>query len=174
MKRMSVLALCFLLLAATAAHADFYRWVDKEGHEFFTNDRKQVPPEYQEQATVVKPDERRVSVSEKPLPSGSKVTRAPEHKDKNGHGEEYWRKRAADLRGKLGKQQDDYDLVLKQIDDQDQKAKAGTGKKKKSKTSLEKKKQKLEKDIAHTRRSLEVDLPEEARRADAYPGWVRE
>jgi hypothetical protein len=33
---------------------------------------------------------------------------------------------------------------------------------------------KLEKEIAQTRRRLEVDLPEEARRADAYPGWIRE
>jgi hypothetical protein len=173
MRRMTLLAIGLLLLTAQAARADFYRWVDRDGHEFFTNDRKQIPPEYQGQATVVKPDERRVSISEKQPPQG-KVARAPEHKDKNGHGEEYWRKRADDLRGKMRKQQDEYDLVLKQIDEQDQKAKASIGKKKKSTTSLEKKKQKLEKDIDRTRRSLEVDLPEEARRADAYPGWVRE
>ena len=174
MRRMTLLALSLLLLSAQAARAEFYRWVDREGHEFFTNDRKQIPQEYQGQATVVKPDDRRVSVSEKPLPSGRKAAPVPEHKDKNGHGEEYWHKQAAGLRSKLRKQQDDYDLVLKQIDDYDRKAKSGTGNKKKSKSNLEKKKQKLEQDIARTRQSLEVDLPEEARRADAYPGWLRE
>ncbi len=33
---------------------------------------------------------------------------------------------------------------------------------------------KLEKDIAKTRKMLEVDLPEEARRAEAYQGWIRQ
>ncbi len=172
MRRMSILAACFLLLSASAAHADFYRWVDKDGHEFFTNDRKQIPPEYQDKATVVKPDERRVSVAEKPAQSSAKVSPAPDHKDKYGHGEEYWRKRAAGLRTKLRDQQDEYNQVVKQMEDQDQKPKKTAGSKKK--TSLEKKKVKLEKDIARTRRMLEVDLPEEARRADAWPGWVRE
>ena len=96
-----------------------------------------------------------------------------EHRDKNGHGEEYWRRKAANFRLKLRNEQDDYDLVLKQLDDQDQKPKRTTGKKK-PRSSLEKKKIKLEKEMAQTRRMLEVDLPEDARRADAYPGWIRE
>jgi hypothetical protein len=32
----------------------------------------------------------------------------------------------------------------------------------------------LEKKIAIAKRKLDVDLPEEARQADAYPGWIRE
>jgi hypothetical protein len=60
------------------------------------------------------------------------------------------------------------------LEDQDQKPKKIGGKKNKSRTGLEKKKLKLEKDMAKTRRALELDLPEEARRADAYPGWIRE
>jgi hypothetical protein len=174
MRRISVLAVCFLLLSAAAVRADFYRWEDKDGHEFFTNDPKQIPQEYRGRATVIKPDERRVSVAEKPLPAGGRAAAAPDHRDKYGHGEGYWHKKAADLRSKLRKQQDEYDLVLKQIGEQNQKPKKVTAKKKTSATSLEKKKQKLETDIAHTRRMLEVDLPEEARRADAYPGWLRE
>ncbi len=174
MRRYAVLAVCVFCFAAAPAHAEFYRWVDKDGKEFFTNDPEKVPQEYRSSVTTVEPDESRVSVGEKPVVKAKAAVTSSEHKDKYGRGEEYWRKRAANLRLKLRDQQDEYDLVLKQLDDQDQKPRKLNGKKKKTYSSLEKKKMKLEKDIARTRRVLEVDLVEEARRADAYPGWLRE
>jgi len=174
MRRLVLLAVSILLCSATPALADFYRWVDRDGKEFFTNDLKQVPQEYRGGVTVVKPDESRVSIGDKPAAPRSAKVASAEHKDKYGRGEEYWRKRADNIRLKLRDQQDEYDLVVKQLDDLDQKPKTLTSKKKKSRTSLEKKKTKLEKDMTKSRRMLEVDLPEEARRADAYPGWIRE
>lgn len=175
MLRYAVSAVCIMLfLSASPARAEFYRWVDKDGKEFFTNEQEKIPQEYRGSATMITPDESRVSVGDKPMAPRSAGAVSKEHKDKNGHGEEYWRKRAANLRLKLRDQQDEYNLVLKQLDDQDQKPKKLTSKRKKSLSSLEKKKLKLEKDMAKTRRALEVDLPEEARRADAYPGWIRE
>jgi hypothetical protein len=174
MRILTISALCILLFSASTAWADFYRYVDKDGTEFFTNDLKKVPQEYRDRATVVKPDEGRVSVGEKSAATSKSSVIAKEHRDKYGRGEEYWHKKAANLRLKLRDQQDEYDLVLKQMSDQDQKPKKLTSKKKKSRSSLEKKQMKLEKDMAKTRRQLEVDLPEEARKADAYPGWIRE
>lgn len=175
MLRYAVSAACIMLFFfASSAQADFYRWVDKEGKEFFTNDREKIPQEYRERATLVTPDESRVSVGDKPVAPRQTGVLSREHRDKNGHGEEHWRKRAANLRLKLRDQQDEYNLVLKQLDDQDQKPRKLTSKRKKSLSSLEKKKLKLEHDMAKTRRALEVDLPEEARKADAYPGWIRE
>jgi hypothetical protein len=97
-----------------------------------------------------------------------------ENKDKYGRGEEYWHKKSSNLRLKLRDLQNEYDLVLKQLEDQGQKAKKLGSKKTKPHSSVEKKKMKLEKDIAKTRKMLEVDLPEDARRAEAYPGWIRE
>jgi len=173
MRTYALLAVCLFLFSASPALADFYRWVDADGKEFFTNDPKQIPQEYRDKATLVKPEEDRVSVGQEPAAPARKTASGREHKDKYGHGEEYWRKKAANLRLKLRDQQDEYDLVLKQLDDQEQKPKKLSNKKKKT-TGLEKKKMKLEKDIAKTRRQLEVDLPEEARRDDAYPGWIRE
>lgn len=170
--RSCVLAVCFLLFSASAVYADFYRYVDKDGREFFTNDPEQIPHEYRSAATLVRPDDSRVSIGDKPATPRTTPAPSREHRDKNRRGEEYWHRKAENLRLKLREQQDEYDLVLRQIDDQDQKSK--TGKKKKAGSSLEKKRMKLEKEIAGTRRMLEVDLPEEARRADAYPGWIRE
>ncbi len=173
MRRFAVLAVCTLLLSATVAGAEFYRYVDEDGKEVFTNDLKQVPPQYRGSATVVRPAEGRVSVgneaAETGKPSRSSV-KAGEHKDKYGRGEEYWHRKAENLRLKLRDEQDEHEAVIRQLDEQEHPKKIG----KKKRTSLEKKKTKLEKDIAKTRRQLEVDLPEEARRADAYPGWIRE
>jgi Domain of unknown function (DUF4124) len=173
MKKFAALAVCALFLAAIPAHAEFYRWVDKEGKEFFANDPEKIPQEYRGSASKIQPDPSRVSVGEKPAKARKTTAISGEHKDKFGRGEEYWHKRAANLRLKLRDQQDEYSLVQKQLDAQEQTPKKLSSKKKSS-ASLEKKKTKLEKDMARTRRMLEVDLPEEARRADAYPGWIRE
>jgi hypothetical protein len=171
MRRIVVSAACILLFSASFAHADFYRYVDGDGKEFFTNDLKQVPQQYRSSAKPVQTDDSRVSIGDKPAAPGKSTGSVKEHKDKNGKGERYWRGRADKLRMKLRDLQDDYDLVMKQLDDPAQKTSTG---KKKSRSSLVKKKQKIEKDMTKTKRKLEVDLPEEARRADAYPGWVRE
>jgi len=173
MRRFAALAVCVFFFAATPAHAEFYRWVDKEGKEFFANDPEKVPQEYRGGASKVEPDPSRVSVGEKPVNARKTAAASAEHKDKHGRGEEYWHKRAANLRLKLRDQQDEYSLVQKQLEAQDQKTKK-PGSREKTNAGLEKKKMKLEKDIARTRRMLDVDLAEEARRADAYPGWIRE
>jgi hypothetical protein len=172
MRRSVAFVLCLLLFPSSYALADFYRWIDQDGNEFFTNDQKQIPPQYREQTTVVKPDESRVSVSDKL--SGTAPVVVKQHRDKYGKGEEYWRRRAENLRLKLRDKQGEYDLVVRQLDDQEEQAKKRPGKKSKSNASLGKKKMKLEKEIAALNRELEAELPEDARKADAYPGWIRE
>jgi predicted nucleic acid-binding Zn-ribbon protein len=165
-------------LSASVARAEFYRWVDKDGKEFYTNERTQVPKEYQNSVTAVNPDESRVSVGERPVATGKPKASLKEHKDKYGRGEEHWRKRAEKLRKELVALEDRYDLVLKQEKEEENKPKKlfanNSSHKKKSRTSLEKKKTALERDLTRKKRELEVELPEEARKADAYPGWIRE
>lgn len=172
MRAIILTAVCLLLLSATAANAEFYRWVDKDGKENFTNDPNNIPPEYRDQSAPVEVKSDRVSVGEKPVTTGTAASVAREHRDKHGRGEEWWRLKARNLRLKLRDLQDEYDLVLKK--EREQEEKQTIGKKKKSKTNYEHKKMKLEKEIARARRALEADLPEEARKAGAYPGWIRE
>lgn len=178
MWRRAVLVVCLMLLSASFARAEFYRWVDREGKEFFTNDREQVPQEYRNNAVAVKPDESRVSVGEKPFSTRRPSASLKDHKDKYGKGEEYWHKRAVKLRKELAALQDKYDLILKQEKGEENKPKKlsakSNSKKKKSQTSIDKRKSALEKDLARKKHELEVELPEEARKADAYPGWIRE
>ena len=74
--------------------------------------------------------------------------------------------------------EDKYDLVLKQEKEDENKPKMlsakNSSKKKKSRTSVDKKKSTLEKELSRKKHELEIELPEEARKADAYPGWMRE
>ncbi len=174
MRRYAVLVVCILLLSATHSSAEFYRWVDRDGKENYTNDPAKIPLEYRSRSLPVKTDDGRVRVEDNPSVANKMPVPIKEHKDKYGRGEEYWHKKASNLRLKLHDLQDEYDLVLKQLEDQDQKPKKIDSKKKNSDSSVEKKKMTLEKDIAKIRKMLEVDLPEEARRAEAYLGWIRE
>ena len=174
MRRYAVLVVCILLLSASHVSAEFYRWVDRDGRENFTNNPAKIPMEYRSRSLPFKTDEARVSVGDNPPVANKRPLSDKEHKDRYGRGEGYWHDKASNLRVKLRDLQDEHDLVLKQLEGQDQKPKKISSKKKKSHSSVEKKKMKLEKDIAKTRKMLEVDLPEEARRAEANPGWIRE
>ena len=174
MVRYAVLVLLIFVVSASHAQAGFYRWVDRDGKEFYTNEPEKVPREYRGQAKSVEVRDDRVSVGQKPVAQTKATVAGGEHRDKHGRGEEYWRKRAANIRMKLRDLQGEYDIILKQEQDEEKQPRQLNSKKKKSASSREKKKAKIEKDIAKVRRLLETDLPEEARRADAYPGWIRE
>jgi hypothetical protein len=173
MRRYAIFIVCILLFSASRASAEFYRWVDRDGKENFTNSPAKIPPEYRSTSLPVKIDEARVSVGDNPSVANKMPVPVKEHKDKYERGEAYWHEKASNLRRKLCDLQDEHDLVVKQLVGQDQNPKDISSKKKNSYSSVEKKKMKLEKDIAKTRKMLEVDLPEEARRAEADPGWIR-
>jgi hypothetical protein len=163
------------VLVSSEARAEFYKWVDRDGREFITNEKEKIPAEYRATAKPVEVRDDRVSVGQQPVASEKKAAKSAEHKDRFGRGEEYWYKRAENLRRQLRVQQDEYDLIVKQEKDDEAKPKklSSKSKKKNSRSSRDKKKAKIEKKIAHLKNELEVELPEEARKADAYPGWVR-
>jgi hypothetical protein len=160
-----VLAFFMLLFSASHAPAELYRWVDKDGQEFFT---------YQSTTRLVKTDDNRVSVGGKPAVPHSPAVEVKDHRDKNGRNEAWWHRRAENQRLELRKFEDELDLLLKKERDQEKHVTRTSGKKKKSSAAHDKKKAQLEKKIAQAKRRLEVGLPEEARKADAYPGWLRE
>lgn len=175
MRTVPFLAVCVLLLLAPAANAEFYRWIDKDGKENFTNDPNKIPAELREQSSPLDMRSGRVSVEGRPGGAVPDKGAGRDHKDKYGRGEEWWRRRAENLRRELRDLEDEQALVLKKEQEQEQERgrKTGGGKSK-SRKNFEQKKMQLEKKIGQARRRLEVDLPEEARKADAYPGWIRE
>ena len=166
-------ALLICALSPSYASADFYRWVDNDGRENYTNDLEKVPLEYRDRLAKVEIREDRVSVG-KGLEAGKK--RAPgyaEHKDKYGRGENYWRRKVENLRRELRRLEDEYDLILRQEREEGQ-PQGLINKKKKIIAARNRRKAELEKKIARKRYEIDVELPEQARKADAYPGWIRE
>jgi len=168
LRSLVLLLLLVSVLASSEARAEFYQWVDRDGREFITNEKEKIPAEYRHTAKPVEVREDRVSVGQKPVAADKKTVKSTEHKDRHGRGEEYWNKRAENLRRQIREQQDEHDLIVAQ--EKNEKARS---KKSSSSSARDKKKTKIEKKIARLKHELEVELPEEARKADAYPGWVR-
>jgi len=175
MLRAAVLVLFAVLLAAHQAQAEFYKWTDREGREFYTNEKGKVPPEYRHTLTPVEVHDERVSIGQKSVAGADKKqTKTAEHKDRYGRGEEYWHKRAENLKRQLRQQQDEMDLLAKQERDEENAAvKKPLSTRSRSQKARDQKREKIEKKISRLKHELEVELPEEARKADAYPGWVR-
>jgi hypothetical protein len=175
MKRPVVFALLAVAMITAHAHADgFYQWTDSDGRQFYTNEKSKIPAQYRDSATPVEVHEDRVSVGQKAAEKPAAV-RESEHKDRNGRGESYWRKRAENLRRQIREQQDQHDLLVKQGRDEEERNASHPSKStEKARAAREKKMRSIEKRIASLQRELDVQLPEEARKADAYPAWVRE
>lgn len=170
-----LLLLLLLAFAAVEAEAGFYRWTDAEGREFFTNDLEKVPPQYRSGARPVEVREDRVSTapSSTGVPAAGGTVRVQPHKDRNGRGEGYWKKRADDLRRKIRKRETERSTLLRQQEAADQR-RTGTSKAdQKAKRERQRKLSKIDQDLKRLQRELTVELPEDARKADALPGWVR-
>lgn len=175
MLRAAVLIVCVVLFAAPEARAEFYKWTDREGREFYTNEKESVPAEYRHTLAPVAVNEERVTVGQKPSAGTAKeAKKTPAHKDRNGRGEEYWNKRAESLKRQMRLQQDELDLLAKQERDEGSATvKTSAAGRSRSQKARDQKREKIEKKLSRLKHELEVELPDEARRADAYPGWVR-
>lgn len=168
---LSVLLIC--TLSPSYVRADFYRWVDKDGRENYTNDLEKVPLEYRDRVAKVEIKEDRVSVGKGPEAGKKRAPGYAEHKDRYGRGENYWRRKVENLRRELRRLEDEYDLILRQEREEGQLQRLAN-KKKKIIAARNRRKAELEKKIARKRYEIDVELPEQARKADAYPGWIRE
>jgi len=167
-----VVVLCFV---SSTAWAEFYRWKDAAGHEYYANDLLQVPQEYRASAEKMEPDVSRVSVGARlPKAAVSAPGSAGKYRDRNGRGEDYWRIRAAKLRKEISRFQNELDVITKQEADEKERPARLMGRRTGSAATRDRKKAQLGHKIARLRRELEVELPDEARRADALPGWIRE
>ena len=175
LRSLILLMLLASVLVSSEARAEFYTWVDRDGREFITNEKEKIPAAYRHTAKPLEVRDDRVSVGQQPVVAEKKTVKSAEHKDRYGRGEEYWNKRAENLRRQIREQQGEHDLIVKQEKDDESKPKKLSSKSKKdsSRSSRDKKKAKIEKKIARLKHELEVELPEEARKADAYPGWLR-
>ncbi len=175
MRRLALLVMLAVAVTAAQARAEFYQWTDGDGRQFYTNEKEKIPSEYRHTAKPVEVRDDRVTTEQRPAGGPAPAVKTQEHRDRDGRGEAYWRKRAENLRRQIREQQGEYDLIVKQErDDEDRPKQKSAKSRKKAQSTRDKKKAKIEKKIARLQHELDVELPEEARKADAYPGWVRE
>jgi hypothetical protein len=166
--------LLMLAVAAAPAEAGFYRWTDAEGREFYTNELEKVPPQYRSGAKPVEVREDRVSTEPaRELPAAGRSTPAQPHKDLNGRGERYWKKRADDLRRKIRKREAERSALVKQQEAADQRHTVPNKAEQKAKRDRQRKVAKIDQDLKRLHHELDMELPDEARKAGALPGWVR-
>ena len=117
-----LLLLLVSVLVSSEARAEFYKWVDRDGREFITNEKEKIPAEYLHTAKPMEVRDDRVSVGQQPVAADKKTIKSTEHKDRYGRGEEYWNKRAENLRRQIREQEDERDLIVQQ--EKDDKAKS--------------------------------------------------
>ena len=168
------LYIILLLFAASQAGAEFYSWTDREGREFYTNDQDKVPPAYRDTARPVEVQEERVSRGQGPAgPAPDRNNKVQPQRDQNGRGEKYWRDRAERLRRQLRTHQAERDRLVQKGRDAEQAHTFPTKSDRKARKDRERKLAKIDQKMSRLKHALEVELPEEARKADALPGWIR-
>jgi hypothetical protein len=169
------LLLClFIIFVPAPVRAELFTWVDQNGGVNVTDDRDKVPANYRGQAKAIGDSNEKSATAVKPARSRYIEDSAPASVDNNGRPESYWRTRANTLRTQIQTQEesiaDYYEQYLKC--EESQKNIIGRGRKN-CVGIYDNQKQYNEMEINKLRRKLEVELPEEARRAGALPGWIR-
>jgi hypothetical protein len=175
-----------LLLPIHVSYAEIYSWADSEGNRHATDDISKVPDAYRAQALANKmPDEETTGVTRKEQQedrSGARYKAKPAKKgerneeptDKYGRGEAYWRSRAETLRQHLEYLRQDYESVSRQERMCEENHRIDyLGKRPDCTAMYRNQKKQLEQNIERAQKSLEVDLPDEVRKSEAYPGWIR-
>ena len=94
---------------------------------------------------------------------------ASSHLDKYGRSESYWRDRIDRLRENLRSEEQNYDILVQQ----ERECESKTGSVLNCTVRFRDRKIHIEQRIENLKKNIEIDLPEEARKADAYPGWLR-
>jgi hypothetical protein len=91
-----------------------------------------------------------------------------EDRDRFGRNEAYWRGRADEVRRKLKNSESQYETAQQQVKDCESRRGSSV-----YCSCYRNNVKRIEADIHRQKQILEDDLPEEARKADAMPGWVR-
>lgn len=168
-EKISVFLLSILVIGGMGASASAdYKWIDEEGVIHLTGDFQKIPESYRSQAEKVEP----------PPPSRAPSMPAPslppkEEVDSQGHGKEWWRNRVKEWEGKRDRVTARIgELNLEFTDLQSKMITLGERIQERNRISQEIGLEEEKKREAE--RTLNDVLPEEARKAGAPPGWLRE
>jgi len=192
-KILSVMIPLFLAVAPCALAGAVYQWTDADGAVHFTDDPGKIPKKFHDSVQQLRPpdqpkepkaapsEESESAVESKPEappkpasePERVQPTTAPsEPVDAHGHNREWWRKRVQEWQEKKA------DAQAKLADAQERLGQerflnATTGNMERIQ-DISAEVSMYEKQIREAENMLSDGLPDEARKAQAPPGWARE
>lgn len=169
-----LVSIMILFAAVPSRGGELYQWRDVDGRDHYADDISKVPEQYRlRQQKVMLQDDRMIAdVDPGEKRRQQQNTPAAVHTvDSNGKGEAWWRNRAESLRTQLKDQVEQLTRLRKEAkEDQG----VVTIRTRRCRSPYQRQKDQLDRKIAQLKHQLEVELPEEARKAGAYPGWIRE
>ncbi len=172
--RYVILSALLLLFFPKPSLADLFTW-QENGQTYMTDDISKVPPEYRKNRTPdPEPDARQGKRKEEKAPAYKKKAEEPDcERECEESKEQYWRSLASELRYELREQELTYEELSREEQDCQSQNKPATGKRHDC-AYYERQKLYVQQNISRLKRALEVDLPDQARKAGASPGWIRE
>lgn len=170
MFRMYVILNALILLGSVPmTGADIYRWTDHKGDVHFTDNETDIPENYREKAKKVKlPVQKQQSSGDTKAGYSAGTPRNKVDRDDQGHSADYWRARVLEAKEALREAREEKRMTEEKL----MRSNALTtpqGELTRMKDSLAQ----SEKRIQELQKALDVDIPEEARKAGAMPGWLR-
>lgn len=171
-----LILISYLLFAPVFSHAAVYRWQDDQGHVGFTDNPENIPEKYRQSATQLDG----TSTPQKPqtdiTPTVPPSTDANENAavlDDQGHDEQWWRARVQELHQRKKVLLAEKESLTTNMDPLGNLGLGSIEANQKSKEIKDRLGQ-IDSEIEEIEYDLNVLLPEEAREANAPPGWLRE
>jgi len=174
MKR-NLLIIAVLLLASSGRTGEVLRWVDERGVVHFTDNASSVPEKYRGRTDLKElPEETEApKIATQPATDG-----ADEPRDRYGRGEDYWVKRANEIKNELDRAQREYERVRLEYNDivSQYNAARSRAQRRRYRERIESLRDELDQgreEIERAKEMLKKTLPEEAARAGAPADWVK-
>ncbi len=166
----------FLLFTPISSQAAVYQWLDEQGNVGFTDNPDNIPEKYRQSATRLDgttiPKKPKTNITPT-VPPSTNPTENAAVLDDQGHDEQWWRARMQELRHRK-------EVLLAEKErltaNMDPLGKLGLGSIEANQQAKEMKErlEQIDSEIKEIEYDLTVLLPEEARKANAPPGWLRE
>lgn len=157
-----------------------YQWTDEEGNVGFTDDPARIPAKYRRNAilenSIPREPEQSHTSEPKELASAPEAPPLPseEPTDAGGHDEAYWRERIERLRGeqeRLTRTRTKLELEAESLSNP---LTSSRGEQRARYQELQGQLSELDQKIADIETQITVVIPEEARKLNVPPGWLRE
>ncbi len=173
MRSIAVAVFLIFFLTPSLSQAAFFTWTDSSGREWYVDEIEKVPPEYRGQAKNLSQTNGEVNVGNTVRKDVRPGVPSVPHADSSGRGESFWRGQADELRRQIRLEEDSIAFFKEKRADCEESQKNIVGRRRDCSRLYGENQKRSEWRIQQLRTKLDVDLPEDVRKAGAYPGWLR-